>query len=170
MEDVSVAAKLRSLMPKWGLIARDIVLLTSAGAEVSYSAEDIARTYNLTSVEFVELVQLPAFAELVKTEAARVKSLGAQAGHRLRAEMLASDLQERLYMRASIGDMDDKQAIQLLTILLRTAGLEAPVQETAGASAMPSINIAFNVPALPNNRKLAHIVDLPQTNVVQVLE
>ncbi len=131
----------------------------------TFSVKDIAATYHLEEDDFVALIRLPAFVAIMRSELARIKELGPFAGQRLRAEALATDLQEHLYSRAKSGIMDDKQAVALLGILLKSAGLDMPPdvreQETNKASA--SVNIAFNLPKLPHNKKLAHLMGMPQT-------
>ena len=162
--------KLLSCKHRWPSIARDIALLAvPSGAPASYTAEDIARVYNLTTEEFVELTKIPAFVTIMRDELERIKSMGPNAGTRMRAEAMAVALQEQLFSEASNGELDEKTKLQFLGMLLRSAGLEQPPEAAKAAAAQNVVNIAFNIPKLRNN-KLAHIVAQEQTNVVEVKE
>lgn len=161
---------LLKMQHQWPLIARDIAMMTQPNANSTYSAQDIAKAYDLTESEFVTLTQLPVFIDLVRAEFARMKELGPFAGHRMRAEAIVGDLQERLYARACSGEMDDKHLINFLEILMKSAGIAAPVEQKqeSGSTVQTSVNIAFNIPKLPNNKKLAHLMAQPQNNVIDV--
>ena len=160
--------KLKKLQPRWANIAQDIALLTvpTSGAS-TYTAKDIAAYYKLTDSEFCKLLAIPQFGALVKQEVAAVKELGPKAGVRLRAEALAIQLQEQLFNRATQGDLDDKLTVQLLGMLMKSAGIDQPPEMVQAQAPQNTVNIAFNVPKL-QNKKLAHLINLPQTNVVDV--
>lgn len=163
-----LSPKLLRIQHQWPTIARDIVMMTQPNSNAAYNAQDIANAYNLAQDEFVSLMNLPVFVELVRTEFARVKDMGPNAGHKLRAEALVGDLQERLYLRAKSGDMEDKHLISFLALLMRSAGLDAPPEQKQDGSVQTNVNIAFNIPKLPNNKKLAHLMAQPHTNVIDI--
>lgn len=160
---------LLKMQHQWPMIARDIAMMTQPNANSTYSAEDIAKAYDLTETEFVTLTQLPVFVDLVRAEFARMKELGPFAGHRLRAEAIVGDLQERLYAKACSGEMDDKHLISFLEILMKSAGIDAPIEHKQETNTVQTnVNIAFNIPKLPNNKKLSHLVAQPHNNVIDV--
>ena len=160
---------LLKMQHQWPMIARDIAMMTQPNANSAYSAEDIAKSYNLTESEFVTLTKLPVFIDLVRAEFARMKELGPFAGHRLRAEAIVGDLQERLYARACSGELDDKHLINFLEILMKSAGLAAPAEPKQDTSPVQTnVNIAFNIPKLPTNKKLAHLVAQSHNNVIDI--
>lgn len=151
---------------QWPTIARDIALMTQPQVGATYSAADIAEAYDIPESEFVSLLKLPVFIELMKAEMARIRELGPFAGQRMRAEALVTDLQERLFIRAKSGEMEDKQMLQFLSILMKSAGMDAPVEAKESSTVQQTaVNIAFNIPKL-DNPKLAHLVNQPQTNVI----
>ena len=155
---------------KWADIAHDIAMLTvPAEGGTSYTAQDIVRAHGITDVEFKSLLALEAFQNLVKAEVKCIKDMGPHAGARIRAEAMAIKLQETLFQRATCGDLDDKLAVQLLGMLLKSAGLEQP-PEVVKAQAQAAVvnNIAFNIPRLPKNNKLSHLMKQPQTNVIDI--
>ena len=153
---------------QWPSIARDIALIAvPSGAPPPYSAEDIARVYGLSNEDFIQLTRTPAFIALMRDELERVKSMGPNAGARMRAEAMAIALQETLFNEASQGVMDDRSKLQFLAMLLKSAGLEQPPEVVRAAATQNVVNIAFNVPKL-RNRKLAHLVTQEQTDVIAV--
>lgn len=167
---------LLEIQHQWPLIARDIVLmLYPVKGSTKYTGEDIAKNYGLTQADFCELLRLPIFCDIVKTEFQRFKSLGPDAGYKMRVEALVADVQERLYLRIKRGSMDDKSAIQYLGMLMRSIGLdevapaEKPVATAAAAQANTAVNISFNIPKLPNNKKLNHLLNQKQTNVIDYI-
>lgn len=158
---------LLSIQHQWPLIARDIVLMLYPSAGSKYTGEDIARNYKISNDDFLCLIKLPVFSDIVKTEIARFKSLGPDAGYKLRVEAMVADIQENLYLRVRNGAMDDKSAIQFLEMLMKSIGTTEPAQaEKPAAVANTAVNISFNIPKLPNNRKLNHMLAQEQTNVI----
>lgn len=151
----------------WVEIAHDLAMLTVPvdGATV-YTPEDIAKNHNLTTQEFKDLLNTQAFQDILEGELRRIKNMGEHAGVRLRAEAMATALQENLFQRAVQGDLDDKLAVQLLGMLLKSAGLEQPPEVLKAQAQNNVVNIAFNVPKI-NNPKLKHIINQPQVNVVE---
>lgn len=159
--------KLLDIQHKWPLIARDMVMLSQPGS-ATYTAEDIMREYGLNEEQFILLCNTPVFRQMLEAEVQRMKALGPFAGFRLRAEAMASDIQESLYIKAKSGDMEDKTMLQLLQVLLKSAGLDgAPEKkDEKQAQVNTQVNISFAVPKL-NNKKLSHMMELEQTNVVE---
>lgn len=164
-------ARLLQKQHQWPLIARDIALMTQpTSSDNAYTASDIAHTYGLTSDEFILLMGLPVFSQLVRDEMDRLKRMGPFAGHKLRAEAIIADLQEQVYLRAKQGMMEDKHLIQYLGMLMRSVGMDTPATENGdgnNSGQTTNVNIAFNIPKL-FNKKLAHIAGLPQTTVVDI--
>lgn len=156
---------------QWPLIARDIAMMLQPGTTgTSYTIDDIAQNYNLSQKDILTLIRLPVFKDILKSELTRLKSLGPNAGYVMRIEALVSDIQERLYLRLQNGDMDDKSAIQFLGMLMKSIGIDSTESEDKPQQQVQavnnSVNISFNIPKLPKNRKLNHLVGQPQTNVV----
>ena len=153
--DTAVRAKLAAKRSEWGAIAQDIVMMsTDSGGAATYTADDVADHYGLTPDELNLLLTLPAMKELIAAEKARIHDLGVNAGPRIRAEALASSLQETRYMRALNGQMDDRQAVQLLSILMRSAGTDAPPETKEAERPQTSVKIAFNIHKI-EGKKLA---------------
>ena len=159
--DAAARAKLAAKRSEWGAIAQDIVMMStdSGGAD----------NYGLTPDELNLLLTLPAMKELIAAEKARIHDLGVNAGARIRAEALASSLQETLYRRALNGQMDDRQAVQLLSILMRSAGTDAPPETKEAERSQTQVNIAFNIPKIAG-KKFAKLSACAQNKVVEPSE
>ena len=151
----------------WVEIAHDLAMLTVPvdGATV-YTPEDIAKNHKLSTQEFQDLLNTQSFQDILEGELRRIKNMGEHAGVRLRAEAMATALQENLFQRAVQGELDDKLAVQLLGMLLKSAGLEQPPEVLKAQEQSNVVNIAFNVPKI-HNPKLKHIINQPQVNVVE---
>lgn len=160
-------ADLLAIKHLWPSIAKDIALLTVPGGGTHYTADDIAKTYGLTADEFADLTRLPAFETFVKDELARIKSLGPNAGARMRAEAMAVSMQEQMFQQACAGVMDEKVQLQFLNTLLKSAGLDQPPENARAAAPQSVVNVAFSIPRLPTNRKLSHLTARSQTVVVE---
>ena len=165
--DSAARAKLAAKRSEWGAIAQDIVMMsTDSDGSTPYTAADVADNYGLTPEELDVLLKLPAMKELIAAEKARIHDLGVNAGARLRAEALASSLQEVLYRKALSGAMDDRQSVQLLTILMRSAGTDAPPETKEAERPQTSVNIAFNIPKIAG-KKFAKLSACAQNKVVE---
>lgn len=168
--DSAARAKLAAKRSEWGAIAQDIVMMsTDSGGAATYTADDVADNYGLTPDELNLLLTLPAMKELIAAEKARIHDLGVNAGARIRAEALASSLQETLYRRALNGQMDDRQAVQLLSILMRSAGTDAPPETKEAERSQTQVNIAFNIPKIAG-KKFAKLSACAQNKVVEPSE
>lgn len=171
-EEISASQALLARRHEWPLIARDLALLAvPVEGATTFAPEDIARVHGLTQGEFDTLLQVSSFQTLVAQEVDRIQELGPHAGVRLRAEAMSMALQEYLFKRAQSGALEDKTVLQLLGVLMKAAGIEQPVEQVQAAAPQSTVNIAFNLPRLPTNRKLAHLMNQPQVNVIDgVLE
>ena len=168
--DTAARAKLAAKRSEWGAIAQDIVMMsTDSGGAATYTADDVADNYGLTPDELNLLLTLPAMKELIAAEKARIHDLGVNAGARIRAEALASSLQETLYRRALNGQTDDRQAVQLLSILMRSAGTDAPPETKEAERSQTQVNIAFNIPKKAG-KKFAKLSACAQNKVVEPSE
>lgn len=157
---------LKDCQMDWPNIAHDIAMFANpAPGATAFTEADIARSHNLTLDQFHGLLKLEPFRAMVIGEIKRVSEMGPQAGVRLRAESMAVALQERLFSQAMSGLLDDKLTIQLLGMLNKSAGLEQPPEVIAAQAPQQTVNIAFNIPKLKNN-KLAHLVGQKQVNLI----
>lgn len=155
----------------WPLIAHDLAMLAvPANGTTNFTAEDIARNYQLSNEQFEQLLELSSFQALLQSELKRIKELGPNAGARMRAESMAMAIQERLFSKVTTGELDDKLTVQFLGMLLKSAGIEQPPEMAQAAAPQSTVNIAFNVPRLPNSKKLAHLMNQPQTHIIDAEE
>lgn len=150
----------------WPSIAHDIAMMYApAMGATTYKVEDIIKNYGISKETFDELMKVETFRELIVSEVRRIKKLGDHAGVRLRAESMSVKLQEVMFAKALNNELDDELSIKLLGMLLKSAGLEQPPEVVQAQAQQQQINIAFNIPRLKNN-KLKHLVNQPQTKIV----
>lgn len=168
MAEEVTAGDMINRLREWGPIAHDIALLTApVDGATTYTASDIAKAHGISSEQLAQLLKLPAFVEIVRKEVQRIKDMGPNAGARLRAEAMAMVLQEKLFALALSGELDGKLLVQFYTSLLKTSGLEEPPETKTQVTPQVVNNVlSFNVPRLPNNRKLSHLMGQPQTRIV----
>ena len=65
--------------------------------------------------------------------------------------------------------MDDRQAVQLLSILMRSAGTDAPPETKEAERSQTQVNIAFNIPKIAG-KKFAKLSACAQNKVVEPAE
>lgn len=150
----SLSPKLIQIQHQWPIIARDLVLLDTMQMGTTYDMSDIAAAYGITIQDLRALIEIPAFQSCIEAEKKRFEALGPQAGIMFRAEAMALDLQEVLYLRAKQGEVDEKTIMSFLQYLSKISGLE-PAKENNNIN-QNAINITVNVPKL-DNPKLAHL-------------
>lgn len=152
----SLAPLLFQIQHQWPIIARDLVLMTSAQAGTTYDTMDVARTYGLTLSELQSLLAIPTFQGYVKEEKRKLEAAGPHAGNKARAEAMALDIQEVMYLRAKEGSLEDNTILKFLTHLARVSGLEPISSKDTGNVNQNAVSVTVNVPRL-NNPKLAHL-------------
>ena len=143
-------------------IARDIAMMTLPKVGNAVTVTDVIDTYNLTSEGFIQLTKDYSFQDLVRTELRYVQALGPMAAQRLRAEAMASALQEMLFTEVQGDRVEFKQKLMFLETLLKSAGTDMPMevrQRAAAASQQKTavgVNVTFNIPQM-SNPKLKHL-------------
>lgn len=137
-------------------LAKDVamVMAQTSGTKTTYS--EIATVHEIPVSDLEKLLGLEVFQSLVKLELDRRLDMGPFGDFRIRSEMLASDLQERIYKKAIGGAVEDKDAIKFLEILLKNTGINESVRQHEEVNSVPPINVTVNVPVL-NNPKLRHV-------------
>lgn len=148
---------------RWPSMAQDLAIMGAPG-EATIDIDGFCRSYGLTEAELNALLTVPEFQELLRHAVEQVHAQGDKAGPRYRAAVLSRHLSEALFRKASLGEMNDKEAIKFLEILLRSAGLYDPppvstTQVNVGVAAVP-----IPVPSGMNNPKLSHLVTTDATS------
>lgn len=104
---------------QWMNIAFDIALCLVPNIQGGgISPEDICREYDISPDMMVKLFELPEFARILKHARQRVKAMGDDAAIQLHAQVLASDLQERIYRRLLQPDADTKDMMRFYERLM----------------------------------------------------
>lgn len=126
---------------RWPSLAQDLAVMTVPGSPLT-ELDQVCATYGISEKELKEVLTIPAFQALFKTALDGFKSQGNAAGARYRAGTLSQALSEKLFRDASRGDMDAKDAIKFLEILLKTAGLYDSKETTVATQ----VNVGVNLP------------------------
>jgi hypothetical protein len=116
------------------------------------TAAEICETYQMTVVECRALLNLPEFKRLVKDFKQRVEALGDTASITLRAQMLAADMMEEMYLSAKAVS-DPKEKRETFKLLAQIGGLDPATNGTnkpsreAGSGSMAQLaTVIINVP------------------------
>ena len=128
----------------------------TAPGEASFDIPAFCRSYGITEQELNRLLTLPEFQSLLRGAVDQVQAQGDKAGPRYRAAVLSRHLAEALFRKASVGDMQDKEAIKFLEILLRSAGLYDPPPVT-NTQVNVGVSVPIPVPTGMSSKKLDHL-------------
>lgn len=120
----------------------------------------IYTTYGISDTELKEILTIPSFIELFKTALEGFKAQGNAAGAKYRAATLSQALSEKLLRDASGGKMESKDAIKLLEILLKTAGLH-DAKEVA-VNTQVNVGVALPLPQSLRGTSLKHAFPVNQ--------
>jgi hypothetical protein len=154
--DVVHRKDLMRLRPQWASIAQDVVLTRvpkEDGSGMLMTAAEICEVYQMTVDECKTLLRLPEFKRLVHDFKKRVDAMGDNASITLRAQMLAADMMEDVYVSAKgCGDTKDKLAAfkalaQIGGLDPATNGTNRPSKDSGGSGLASLATVIINVPA-----------------------
>ena len=137
---------------QWPSLAQDMALLTIPNSPVE-GVDDVCATYNLTPEDLKEILAVPYFQKLFERALSDVQSLGSSAGVKYRAMILSQTLAENLFRQANNGDMEPRDCLKLLELLLKASGLE---KDSGSAQVNTQVNIALPIPQ--GLSKVAHCI------------
>lgn len=143
---------------RWPSLAQDLAVMTVPGSPIT-SLDAIYKTYNITEDELRDILKVPYFQQLFKNSLETFKAQGSKAGQIFRATSLSQALSEKLFTDALRGDMEAKDSLKLLELLMKGAGLFDKTD--GGTQVNTQVNVGLNLP-LPKglrNHKLDHIAN-----------
>lgn len=140
---------------RWPSMAQDLAIMAAPG-EATIDVAGFCRSYEITEADLNDLLVVPEFQDLLRHAVEQVQAQGDKAGPRYRATVLSRHLSEALFRKASSGDMNDKEAIKLLEILLRSAGLYDP-PPVATTQVNVGVSVPIPIPPGLSNPKLNHL-------------
>lgn len=143
--------------PKWPSLAQDLAVMTVPGSPIS-DLSYIYRTYGLSEADLKTVLMIPEFQELFKKELERCKALGDRAATVYRFGSLSQALSEKLFRDAISNEMETKDAIKLLELLLKASGLNE--DKTPQVNTQVNVGVTLPLPKGLSNKKLNH---LPET-------
>lgn len=136
---------------RWPSLARDLAILQVPDSPTDIKS--ILSEYGLTKQELVDILHNPYFQQLFQGSLEEVKNQGSKAGARYRALTLSQALWEKLFRDAHNGDMEPRDALKLLDMLVKVAGL-ADAKETTQVNTQ--VNVAVPLPLPKGVAKVAH--------------
>ena len=131
--------------------------MTVPGSPIS-DLSYIYRTYSLSEADLKTVLMIPEFQELFKKELERCKALGDRAATVYRFGSLSQALSEKLFRDAISNEMETKDAIKLLELLLKASGLNE--DKTPQVNTQVNVGVTLPLPKGLSNKKLNH---LPET-------
>lgn len=138
---------------RWPSLVQDLALVFSPGS-TSHDLSAIYSVYGITQEDLKKLLTIPAFREMFESTVTDYNEGGGKQGARVRSLALSQALAERLFRNATSGMMDDKDAVKLLELLLKSAGL----LDTREAQVNTQVNVRVSLPLPKGVKKLEHCV------------
>ena len=140
---------------RWASLAQDLAILTVPNSPLS-SLERICEVYDIAEVDVNALLQIPEFQTLVRNQLVSLKNQGTKAGQMYRANTLSQGLSEKLYNDAINGDMEAKDSIKLLELLMKAGGVMDKEQQATVVNTQ--VNVAVPLPPSDlHNPKFKHL-------------
>lgn len=175
MADVDLQKRnaLMRLRPQWASIAQDVVLTRIPNDDKTgmlVTPQEICDAYGMTQAECVALLRLPEFRRLVDDYKKRVDAMGDNASITLRAQMLAADMMEDVYLSAKMQGADLKDKISVMKMLFQYGGLDPATNGTnrqsndkpggnAGSIATIVINVPPGIPGMEHVSANARVIE-----------
>lgn len=103
---------------EWMNIAFDIAMSLAPNVGQRITPEQICAAYNMTPETVVAMFELPEFANMVRDARKRVAAMGDNAAMQLQAQILASDMQSRIYNRLILDTADTKDMMRFYERLM----------------------------------------------------
>jgi hypothetical protein len=138
---------------RWPALARDWVHMNLPDP-VPLTVEGVAKEFGLEVAELERLTETPEFRRLCDSERSRVERLGSLGPQVYRVESMLGPLTERLFERLMCGECKIEEYVKGFVALLRSAGLDQPVQ--AAAPSQTAVAVQINIPVLDGG-KLSHV-------------
>ena len=140
---------------QWPSLAQDLAIMNVPGSPIT-DFEQVYNSYNITEADLKQILQVPEFQQMFQQELAKCKAAGGRAAQIYRFTTLSQALSEKLYADASRGKLEPKDAIKLLELLLKAAGIADDKQQV---NTQVNVGVSLPLPQGLNNPKLSHITE-----------
>lgn len=141
---------------RWPSLAQDLAVMTVPGSPID-DLSVIYNSYHITEDDLQQIIKIPKFQELFRRSLADFQAQGTKAGQMFRATALSQALSEKLYNDAMASELEAKDSIKLLELLMKASGI---LDKTPEATVNTQVNVGVNLP-LPHgltNQKLKHAI------------
>lgn len=144
-------------------MAQDLAVMTVPGSPLTELGV-IYKTYGISDSELKEILTIPSFQELFKQALDNFKAQGNTAGAKYRFGTLSQSLSEKLYRDASSGNMEAKDAIKFLELMLKAAGLHD--SKDVAVNTQVNVGVALPLPQSLRDSKLKHAFPAQKQGVI----
>ena len=138
---------------RWPALARDLAIMQTPDSPIDLTA--IYQEYGLTPESLKAILLVPRFQLLFQQSLAECKEQGSKAGARYRAMTLSQALLEKMFRDAHQGVLDGKDALKLLELMMRAAGL-LDTKEQPMVQVNTQTNVSVPLPLPRGVPKVAH--------------
>lgn len=142
--------------PKWPSLAQDLAIMTVPGSPIT-DMSYIYQTYGLNDEGLKKVLLIPEFQNLFQKELERCKALGDRAATVYRFGTLSQALSEKLFRDAIGNEMEAKDALKLLELMLKAAGLNE--DKTPQVNTQVNVGVSLPLPKGLTNKKLNHLTE-----------
>lgn len=150
------------LRPHWSNIAQDLVMtkVPNGSGGMLLTPDQICDNYQMSSAEFLQLMRLPEFGRMVKDIQTRYNAMGDNASITLRAQLLAADMMEDVFIAAKRPGAELKDKINIMKLLFQYGQLDPATNGTnktredggGGTVAQVIINVPAGIPGMEHVR------------------
>lgn len=125
--------------------------------------QQVYDSYNITAEDLKQILQVPEFKEMFQRELDKCKANGGRAAQIYRFTSLSQALSEKLYADATRGKLEPKDAIKLLELLLKAAGIADDKQQV---NTQVNVGVSLPLPQGLKNKKVAYLTEARTDNNV----
>lgn len=143
---------------QWASLALDLAIMQVPGSPIK-DFEQVYEAYNIDEEELKRILQVPEFQQMFRNELDRCRANGTRASQIYRFTTLSQALSEKLYTDAANGQLEPKDAIKLLELLMKAAGIAE--EKSAQVNTQVNVGLSLPLPSGLKNKKLAHLEEAP---------
>lgn len=138
---------------KWPSLAQDLAVMMVPESPIT-DFNQIYTAYEITADELKQILSIPKFQELYEQALNDFKSQGQAAGILYRTRQLSAALAEDLFRQALGRQIEAKDSLKLLELLMKASGL---FKDKDQAQVNTQVNVGLTLPLPKGLKKLQHL-------------
>lgn len=131
---------------QWRSIARDLYISRTFKNGTLISLTDICEHYDLSRSDIKSLIDIPEFKSMLLAEKEKAEQYGDKAEHMFRAEEISARLSESLMNKSLAGNMEAKDELKLLQLMMTSAGIDAPADRKDKSQVNQQVAVQLVIP------------------------